>query len=166
MERAFFIRVLIDAQCGVEGVLERRCRALDIHQRAVGVRGGDSQPLRLRKGDHSRVILFGRTKLLRELLRCQETPVVRAGRIVNLAQQVGERRLIAQRQAERCAQPVGGRQPVNRLQRRCQAGKAVTQYLPVGRFQRRGSQQKPNGHEYHRTTKLHDTTYLQVHAGD
>ncbi len=50
------------------------------------------------KGDHRLIVLFTRTKLLGELGGRQKMAVIRTGRIVELFEQLGQRRSIAQRQ--------------------------------------------------------------------
>jgi len=54
----------------------------------------------LRQADHFLIILFRGAELRREFLRGQIMMVIRAGGVIQLLKQAGERRLVSQRQAD------------------------------------------------------------------
>ena len=108
-------------------------RTCEVHQHEIGVRGCDRQPLRLRERYHRGVVRLGRPELFCERIRSQVVAVVGAGGVVDLLEQVGQPCRVAQRQAKRGMEAVGGRKAAHFLHGSGCRREAVPQHLPVGR---------------------------------
>src|ERR1035438_2691891 len=82
----------IDEQVHVESAFDDCHRAAYVEQNAIGMRAGNCETVRLREGDEHLVLLFRRAEHFGELLRCQILMIMRAGWVINLLEQIGDRK--------------------------------------------------------------------------
>ena len=72
-------------------------RPAHVQNHPVGMRPGHRQAVCLRESNDGLIILYRRAELFRELFRRQIVMKLRAGRVVDLAEQIVQGRLIAER---------------------------------------------------------------------
>ena len=138
---AEFGRVLIYPHLHIESLFNNCNRPTNVQQHAIGSCALDSQAVCLREIDRSLIIVFGRTKRLRELLRRHIAMIIGARRVVERLKQSGETFPIAQRQSDCQFQMIVIRQALNRLQPRQGPGQVITENLF---FSRAGGERERN----------------------
>lgn len=108
VEGARFGRMLIDPHSHAESLLNICHRAGDIQQSSVGMGAGDRQTVRRSEMSDLLVIPFTGAKSLCELRRRQEFVITRAGGVIEIMKQGGQRCPTAQWKADHQVHLVGG----------------------------------------------------------
>ncbi len=105
-----------DLQLNLECPFDIGRGGVHVQHHPVRVRAGDGKAVGGGEGQRGLIILLGGAKLVLELPGCQVMPVIWAGGVVKLFEQVGQLVLVAKREADSQVQAVRARQAAGWLE--------------------------------------------------